>query len=308
MQITRSIAETRIALRSLRASGATLALVPTMGALHAGHMSLVSAAQSAADRVAVSIFVNPLQFAPTEDLARYPRTFAADCDLLAAANVDLLFAPAVTDIYPHGQSAVTTVDVPELSSRLDGASRPGHFRGVATVVAKLFNIVQPDFAFFGQKDAAQVAVLRRMVRDLDIPVYLRVEPTVRESDGLALSSRNRYLSPAERTSALALSRALHAAQHQIATKPGTDPAALEQLLREHIAAEPGLRLDYAAVVSPDSLEPVRHLQQGALLAVAAWAGATRLIDNLLLPPTSVAAAPLLTATEPELAQAETSHG
>ncbi len=284
MHLTQTIPETRIALRSLRAGNRSLALVPTMGALHAGHMSLVAAARQAADRVAVSIFVNPLQFAPAEDLARYPRPFELDREVLSRAGVDLLFAPTVRDMYPQGRSNTTTVDVPELSARLDGASRPGHFRGVATVVSKLFNIVEPDVAFFGQKDAAQVAVLRRMVADLDLAVTLRVCPTVREPDGLALSSRNRYLSPAERTSALVLSRALYAAQHDFQSDPACTPVRLEQLLREHLLAEPGVRLDYAAVVHPDTLAPIAHTRDGALLALAAWVGSTRLIDNVLLSP------------------------
>ena len=254
-----------------------------MGALHAGHMSLIAAARAAADLVVASIFVNPLQFAPTEDLARYPRPFEADRALLEAAAVDLLFAPTVADIYPAGQgSPTTTIDVPELSSRLDGASRPGHFTGVATVVAKLFHITQPDLAFFGQKDAAQVAVLRRMVADLDLPVVLRIGPTIREPDGLALSSRNRFLSPEDRIAALALSRALRSAQEAIQSGT-TDPATLEHILREHLTKDPALRLDYAAVVSPDTLAPIPDLTAGALLAVAAWLGNTRLIDNLLLP-------------------------
>ncbi len=282
MQITHTIPETRIALRALRSGGETLALVPTMGALHAGHLSLVTAARAAATRVAVSIFVNPLQFAPTEDLAKYPRTWEADRALLAEAGVDLLFAPTVHDIYPQGQASVTTVDVPGLSQRLDGASRPGHFRGVSTVVTKLFNIVQPDLAFFGQKDAAQVAVLRRMVRDLDLPVDLRVAPTVREPDGLALSSRNRYLSADEREAALALSRALRLARAQ-SIAGAVDSGSLEYTMRRTLLGQPGLRLDYIAVVDPDTLEPIPDVTHGALLAVAAWAGTTRLIDNDVLP-------------------------
>ena len=293
MQITSSIPDTRAALRILRGSSKTVALVPTMGALHAGHLSLLVAARAEADLVVASIFVNPLQFAPTEDLARYPRPFEADRAFLQSAGVDLLFAPTVDDMYPRGQGSTTTIDVPELSSRLDGASRPGHFRGVATVVAKLFHIVQPDLAFFGQKDAAQVAVLRRMVADLDLPVILRVCSTIREPDGLALSSRNRYLSSAERTQALALSRALHAAEDQLHADASATPATIEQTLRDHLTADPALRLDYAAVVDPDTLAPIPDLRHGALLAVAAWVGNTRLIDNFLLP--APAASPTLEA-------------
>ena len=297
MQITQTIPDTRSALRTLRSAGETLALVPTMGALHAGHMSLVAAARAAADRVAVSIFVNPLQFAPTEDLAKYPRTWDQDRDLLARAGVDLLFAPTIDDIYPHGQASVTTIDVPHLSERLDGASRPGHFRGVATVVAKLFNIIQPDLAFFGQKDAAQVAVLRRMLRDLDLPIDLRVSPTVREPDGLALSSRNRYLSPEERAAALALSRALRLASAQ-AIAGAVDSGSLEYTMRSTLMSQRGLRIDYIAVVDPDTLEPVPDITHGALLAVAAWVGSTRLIDNYLLP---------ARASEPVTKTAEPTH-
>ncbi len=314
MQLTRSVPDTRAALRALRSGrapdtdGKTLALVPTMGALHAGHMSLITAAKAEADLVVTSIFVNPLQFAPTEDLARYPRPFERDRQLLETAGVDLLFAPTVDDIYPHGQAGITTIDVPELSSRLDGASRPGHFRGVATVVAKLFHIVQPDLAFFGQKDAAQVAVLRRMVADLNLPVTLRICPTVREPDGLALSSRNRYLCPVDRIVALALSRALHAAQQQIAAGV-TDAATLAQILRDTLLAAPALRLDYVAVVDPDTLAPISDTHAGALLAVAAWVGATRLIDNLLLPApeTTSRKANSLPSTTATADQAEPAH-
>ena len=299
MQITQTIPETRAVLKALRAGNKTVALVPTMGALHAGHLSLMGAARAEADLVVASIFVNPLQFAPTEDLARYPRPFEADRALLEAAGVDLLFAPTVADIYPRGQAGTTTVNVPDLSNCLDGASRPGHFTGVSTVVAKLFGIIQPDLAFFGQKDAAQVAVLRRMVADLDLPVLLRVCPTVREPDGLALSSRNRYLTPEDRIAALALSRALRAAEDAIHAGT-TDPASLEQTLYEHLTQDPAVRLDYAAVVDPDTLAPIPDLTAGALLAVAAWVGKTRLIDNLLLPAAAAASAP---ATEQEPAHA-----
>ena len=202
----RTIPETRVAVAALRAQGRSLGLVPTMGALHEGHLSLVRAAKAACGAVAVTIFVNPTQFGPNEDFSKYPRTFDADCRLLEAENVDLLFAPDAADIYPPG--ATTFVAVEEIQDRLDGQSRPGHFRGVSTVVAKLFNIFSPDKAFFGQKDAAQVAILRRMVRDLHFDVELIVCPIVREPDGLAMSSRNRYLSPDDRRQALVLSRAL----------------------------------------------------------------------------------------------------
>lgn len=279
MRIARTIAEARDAARDLKSRG-TLGFVPTMGALHEGHLSLVGAAREKCSAVAVSIFVNPTQFGPNEDLAKYPRAFEQDASLLESAGVDLLFAPSSEDMYPAG--ATTFVTVEQLSSRLDGLSRPGHFRGVATIVAKLFNIIQPDAAFFGQKDAAQVAVLRRMVRDLNFPVELIVCPTVREPDGLAMSSRNRYLSLQERKSALALSRALFAMQSLAQSGEHGSDKLLAAGLRV-VNAEPGIRLDYLTVVNPDTLESLENVSAGALLAIAAFAGVTRLIDNVLLP-------------------------
>jgi pantoate--beta-alanine ligase len=286
MQILRSIAEMRAACKAARRAGddaagdeATLALVPTMGAIHPGHLSLVAAARAECDIVAASIFVNPLQFGPAEDFDRYPRTFDEDCRLLREAGVDLLFAPGVEEMYPPG--ATTFVEVAGISERLDGASRPGHFHGVATVVTKLFNIIAPDVACFGQKDAAQVAVLQAVVRDLNLPVRLLVCPIFREADGLAMSSRNRYLSPEQRVQALALSRALRGAAERIAGGE-TDAIALRAAIREGLGKAPGVRLDYAEIVRPDSLEPVESIADGALIAVAAWVGETRLIDNLLV--------------------------
>ena len=282
MQILRSIAEMRSACKAARrAAGddATLALVPTMGAIHPGHLSLVAAARAECDLVAASIFVNPLQFGPAEDFDRYPRTFDEDCRLLSDAGVDLLFAPGVEEMYPPG--ATTFVEVAGISERLDGASRPGHFRGVATVVTKLFNIIAPDVACFGQKDAAQVAVLQAVVRDLNLPVRLLVCPIVRETDGLAMSSRNRNLSADERVQALSLSRALQGAAERIAAGE-TDALALRAAIREGLSSSPGVRLDYAEIVQPDTLEPVESIADGALIAVAAWVGETRLIDNLLV--------------------------
>ena len=248
-----------------------------MGALHEGHLALVRAARRECQTVAVSIFVNPTQFAPGEDLDKYPRTFEADCELLRAEGVDVIFAPSAAEIYPSG-GAGTFVEVPGIGDRLDGASRPGHFRGVATIVSKLFHIVQPRLAYFGQKDAAQVAVLRAMVRDLNLPVELRVCPTVRDADGLALSSRNRFLSPAERHAALAIPGALQRARELV--EQGT--CARETLRQAMLWELVGLRVDYAEVVDPDTLEPVKSVCPRALLAVAAWAGTTRLIDNLLI--------------------------
>ncbi len=277
MQILAGIPEIHAALGNLCASD-SVGLVPTMGALHAGHRSLVQSMRAKCDVAVASIFVNPTQFAPNEDFSRYPRTLEDDCRMLEAEGVDLVFAPATDTMYPSG--AATFIDVPGVSERLDGASRPGHFRGVATVVAKLFHIVQPDFAFFGQKDAAQVAVLRQMVRDLNFPVEMVVCPTVREPDGLAMSSRNRYLSVEERQQALNLYRSLHEAQ--ALTKQGEHRAAtLLESMTASLKKEPAVRVDYVAVVNPDTLLPVTDVRLGALLAIAAYVGNTRLIDNVL---------------------------
>jgi pantoate--beta-alanine ligase len=281
MLVVRTIAEARTALRELRAAGKSIGLVPTMGALHAGHLSLVRAAQAQTDAVAISIFVNPTQFGPKEDFGKYPRTFEADCALLEAEGVDLLFAPGADEIYPAGAS--TFVDVQGVSGRLDGASRPGHFRGVATVVAQLFHIIQPDKAFFGQKDAAQVAVLRKMVRELHFPLELVVCPIVREPDGLAMSSRNRYLSAEERAEALVLSRALRVVEAQVVAGE-TDAERLINAGLAELASEQGIRVDYFRIVDPDTLEDVPDLQGGALVAVAALVGVTRLIDNVVIEP------------------------
>ena len=249
-----------------------------MGALHQGHLSLVRAARAKCDFVVVSIFVNPTQFGPQEDLSKYPRTLERDCALLEREGVELVFVPEVEEMYPAG--AVTWVTVEGLSERLCGRSRPGHFRGVTTVVAKLFHIVQPDTAFFGQKDAAQAAIIRRMVRDLAMPVEIVVCPIVREADGLALSSRNVYLTAEQRTQALGLSRAL--GEVEAAFRGGErDAAKLAALGRAVVAAEPGVRLDYFEIVDADDLEPVGEAA-GALVAVAAWVGTTRLIDNVVL--------------------------
>jgi pantoate--beta-alanine ligase len=244
-------------------------------------MSLVSAAKSGRDVVAVSIFVNPTQFGPSEDYTKYPRTFDEDCRKLRTGGVELLFAPSADQMYPVGNT--TAVDPGEIGNRLDGASRPGHFRGVATIVTRLLNIVQPDLAYFGQKDAAQVAVLRHIVRDLNLPVDLVVCPIVREPDGLAMSSRNRYLSAPERKRALVLSEALRAAK-DLACGGESSAEALRNRMRRFFPGDPHLRLDYAAVVDPDTLLPVEDVAGGALLAIAAWVGTTRLIDNLVLRP------------------------
>ncbi|HET9100598.1 MAG TPA: pantoate--beta-alanine ligase [Acidobacteriaceae bacterium] len=285
MQIFSDISELRAVLRILRATDdrstpRSVGFVPTMGALHAGHQSLVQAARQLCNVVVVSIFVNPTQFGPNEDFSRYPRTLEQDCEMLHAEGVDVVFTPTAETMYPSGAS--TFVDVEGISDRLDGASRPGHFRGVATVVAKLFHIVQPDLTFFGQKDAAQVAVLTKMVRDLDFPLEIIVCPTVREPDGLAMSSRNRYLSPEERRQALTLFRALQSAETQ-AARGEHSAIALLQTMRATLQEEPSLRLDYVAVVDPDTLLPIDDVAAGGLLAIAAYVGNTRLIDNVLLP-------------------------
>jgi pantoate--beta-alanine ligase len=274
-----TIAAMKAACRELTRSGKTLGFVPTMGALHAGHLSLVEASRSRCNATAVSIFVNPLQFGPSEDLAKYPRTLERDIALLQDAGVELLFLPPADEMYPEG--AKTRVLVEELSSKLDGASRPGHFQGVTTVVSKLFEVVRPDLAFFGQKDAAQVAVLRRMVRDLDMDVEIIVCPIVREKDGLAMSSRNMYLTLEQRQQALVLYRSLMRVQTAV-DRGERDAAKLRQIGEQGIAEEPGARLDYFAIVDPETLDEVTSIAKGALVAVAAYVGATRLIDNLLL--------------------------
>ena len=281
MRVLASIHDMRSACRWARTSPEiTLGLVPTMGALHEGHLSLVRAARTTCDCVAVSIFVNPTQFGPNEDLARYPRTFEADCALLEAAGVDLVFAPSAGEMYPEN-GFETFVEVPGISERLDGISRPGHFRGVTTVVSKLFHIVSPDRAYFGQKDAAQVAVLQAMVRDLDLGVEMVICPTSREADGLALSSRNRFLTPAQRTDALVLSRALACAQAAI-VQGERDAHTLKAKMLQHLAEVPAFRVDYAEAVDRYTLLPQQQVDCRTLLAVAGWLGETRLIDNLPL--------------------------
>jgi pantoate--beta-alanine ligase len=262
-----------------------------MGALHAGHASLIEAAVRSCGRVAVSIFVNPTQFGPSEDFARYPRSFDADCRLAEEAGAHVVFAPTVEEMYPGsnggsiGSGATggdgTFVEVVGLSGRLDGASRPGHFRGVATVVAKLLIACEADRAFFGQKDAAQVAVLRRMVEDLRIGTEIVVCPIVREADGLALSSRNAYLSADERTQALVLSRAVREVERLVAGGERRSEALVAAALRV-FAEEPGVRVDYVELVDWGTLLPVEVAVPGTLFAVAAWVGATRLIDNAVL--------------------------
>lgn len=280
MKICKTIDDMRAASRSARRAGKRLGFVPTMGALHEGHLSLVRAAKAKCNVVAVSIFVNPLQFGPSEDLAKYPRTFGRDAELLEKEAVDILFVPASEEMYPAG--AVTYVTVEALSEKLCGKSRPGHFRGVTTVVAKLFHIVEPDMAFFGQKDAAQTTIIRRMVRDLNLPVEIVVCPIVREPDGLAMSSRNAYLSPQERKSALVLHRSLTEVKSRF--DQGERVAIKLIAVGEQVLAqEPAVRLDYFEIVDPSTLDPTQELTSGALVAIAAFVGNTRLIDNILLP-------------------------
>jgi len=251
-----------------------------MGALHEGHLSLVRAAKAACDAVAVSVFVNPTQFGPAEDLAKYPRPFDRDRGLLENEGVDLIFAPSTEEMYPRGE--VTWVVVEQLSDKLDGRSRPGHFRGVTTVVSKLFHIIEPDVAFFGQKDAAQAAVIRRMVRDLNFPIDIRICPIVREPDGLAMSSRNVYLNSEDRRRALVLRRSLLRVEEDF-SKGERSAAALIHAAKQTFVAQPEVRLDYFEIVDPDSLEPLEIISRPALAAVAAFVGTTRLIDNTVLP-------------------------
>lgn len=278
LTITSSSEMNALAKEAHRA-GRRLGFVPTMGALHQGHLSLVRTARAQADTVVASIFVNPKQFGPNEDFDKYPRSLEADSAFLAAEKTDYLFTPAVAEMYPEGASSWVVVE--DLSGKLDGSSRPGHFRGVTTVVAKLFNIVQPDLAFFGQKDAAQAANIRKMVRDLNFDVEIVVCPIVREGDGLAMSSRNAYLNPVQRRQATVLYRALMRMQ-TLADRGETDSAQLAAAGKQVMAEEPSVRLDYLEVVHPDTLDNVPDTGGGALVAVAAYVGSTRLIDNIVL--------------------------
>jgi pantoate--beta-alanine ligase len=277
--ITTTIDETRRAIAAERGAARTIGLVPTMGALHAGHVSLVRAARAETGFVVVSIFVNPSQFGPKEDLSRYPRPFENDVKICRDEGVDLVFHPAPEIMYPD--SFRTFVEVHQLQDVMCGASRPGHFRGVATIVLKLFNIVRPDIAFFGQKDAQQARILMQMVRDLDVPVALRICPIVREPDGLALSSRNVYLNADERSKATILHNALEAIRRRIEAGE-RDAAALLALARGMIDATAGARLDYAAIVDFETLRPLEKLRGQVLIALAVYFGTTRLLDNVLI--------------------------
>ena len=276
MQVVTTIPDVR---RARAAAAGSWGLVPTMGYLHAGHLSLVAQARQENDHVAVSIFVNPTQFGPGEDLASYPRDLERDLALLEAAGVDLVWTPEVEDLYPPGYQ--TYVVVEEVTKRLEGAARPTHFRGVATVVAKLFNVIQPDRAYFGQKDAQQVVVIRRMTRDLDFPVDIVVGPTLREPDGLAMSSRNVYLTPEQRRAAPALYRALSAAR--AAWDAGErDGCNIRVVIKSILDDEPEANVEYISAADPDTLEEIDGLADRVLLSLAVRFGRARLIDNLLL--------------------------
>jgi len=275
--VATTIDAVRQAVAEARRRGLSIGLVPTMGALHEGHASLFRAARAETGYVVASIFVNPTQFGPNEDFGKYPRALQADLDVCGREGVDLVFHPEPDTIYPPG--FCTYVEVQGLQDVLCGAARPGHFRGVATVVLKLFNIVQPDIAYFGQKDAQQARIIGQMVRDLDVPVRLRICPIVREADGLALSSRNRYLDVVQRQNARVLGQALTEARARIEAGE-RDAAAIRRALTDRIAATPGATLDYAAVVDAETLGPLERLRGNVLLAVAVKFGTTRLIDNM----------------------------
>ncbi len=280
-QVIHTVQEVRSAVAAARRAGKTIGFVPTMGALHEGHAALVRAAKRSADYVIVSVFVNPTQFGPKEDFAKYPRTLEADQRLSSEAGADLIFAPSVEEMYP--ERSVTFVEVKELDAVLCGPTRPGHFRGVCTVVLKLFNMVRPDLAHFGAKDFQQARIIRQMVRDLNVPVEVRVEPTVRETDGLAMSSRNRYLSPEERALAPRIYRALEGVRSR-AIAGEVDVARLESALNAELAAIPGARIDYANILDADTLRPLGRLDRPVVAAVAVFLGTTRLIDNIVIPP------------------------
>ena len=278
LQLT-AIPEIRAWTSAQRAAGRRIGLVPTMGYLHEGHLALVDEARRRADSIVLSIFVNPLQFGPREDLARYPRDLPRDRALASGRGVDTLFVPQVSDMYPAGSEV--RVIPGAMAERWEGAARPGHFAGVLTVVAKLFHLTQPDVACFGQKDIQQLALVRRMVRDLDWPLEIAMVRTVREPDGLAMSSRNAYLDPADRARAVVLSRALQAA-HDAWRAGETRAVALEARMRDVLGKEAGVTVEYIAVVDPEALAPVKTADEATIVALAARIGSTRLIDNIVL--------------------------
>jgi pantoate--beta-alanine ligase len=274
-----TVAEMRAAVRELQHAGKSTGLVPTMGALHEGHLSLVRRARSECDVVVATIFVNPTQFAPHEDFSKYPRTMEADLQALATARCDLVFVPSREEMYPPGVS--TVVEPPQVAQTLEGVFRPGHFRGVATVVLKLFNVIPADKAYFGQKDFQQALVIQRMVADLNVPVQVVVCPIIREPDGLAMSSRNRYLSPSERQQGLALSRGLTNV-HEAVNRGERDAVKLIRQMQVTLEAAGIEGVDYATIVDPQTLAGVTKLQHAAVALIAAYVGPTRLIDNCLL--------------------------
>jgi len=277
MDVVATNAQVRASVAAARSRGLTIALIPTMGALHAGHISLIDAARDAF-RV-VSIYVNPTQFGPTEDFARYPRTIDADCAVCRQAGADLVFAPADSEIYPPGEQ--TRVRPGPLADTLCGPFRPGHFEGVCTVVAKLFNIVQPDVAYFGQKDAQQALIIRRMVIDLAMPLCIEICPIVREPDGLAMSSRNAFLTPEDRARAICLYRALWVARDML-TAGGSNPGRITAAMRAVIAEHADIKVDYLSIVDAANLRPMESLAGKILIAGAIRVGKTRLIDNMIL--------------------------
>jgi pantoate--beta-alanine ligase len=281
MKIVKSVSEMQQLADLWRRDGKVIAFVPTMGYLHEGHLALMRAARKEGDVLVISIFVNPIQFGPQEDYERYPRDLERDLRLAESVNVDVVFAPEVKEMYPDGFQ--TIVDVTELSKPLCGKSRPGHFRGVATVVAKLFNIVKPHVAVFGEKDFQQLVVIRRMVKDLNMDVRIIGHPIVREADGLAMSSRNVYLSPEERKVALRLSQSLKKARRLVAQSV-LDAQEILKAVVSHLCQDDALRLDYAELRDPETLEEVSVVNKPTLLAIAAFVGKTRLIDNCILDP------------------------
>jgi pantoate--beta-alanine ligase len=282
VEVIRTIKGMNAATTAIKRSGRPLALVPTMGALHEGHAMLIRRARESGAAVVVSIYVNPTQFGPKEDFTKYPRTLEADCRICEREGATVVFMPADNEMYSGGQSAVSTwVDELQVAKRLEGERRPGHFRGVCTVVAKLFNIIQPDRAYFGQKDYQQLKVIQRMVRDLCYPIEIVPVPTVREADGLALSSRNRYLSPTERAQAAVLWKVLNTAR-ELFISGEHNPKRLQTAMTQVVAAVLSVRLDYAEVVDGETLEPVAVVEAGNAALIAAFVGNSRLIDNLVL--------------------------
>ena len=280
MKILRTVREIQDYTKAVKAEGKAIGLVPTMGALHEGHLTLMRAAKAACDIVIASVFVNPVQFGPNEDYEAYPRQFAADCEKLEAAGVDAVFHPEPEEMYPDGYCTYVTVEG-DFTHKLCGAQRPGHFRGVATVVTKLINLAKADEAFFGQKDAQQVVVIRRMVRDLNLNVHINMVPIVREPDGLARSSRNAYLSAEEKTAALVLSRSLKKAETAFEQGEKNVPR-LREIVRKVLETEPMAKIDYVECYSFPELKPEETIQAAALLAIAVKIGRTRLIDNVIL--------------------------